>query len=241
MAEPREEQDIPHEMQSDKELRVLVIYYSFSGQTVSLLNRFSAGLGEQGVQVVTEKLRPKKHLRFPIGTVFSTIRMMLTTFVRQRVEIHELSEECRQDFDLIILGGPTWSYNPSGPVLSLIDRDGPSLFGNCRVIPLISCRGYWWLHWFGLRRMLARCGAETPNLIVFSHPHKEPWRTLGVFLKLAGKNPERLKIIGRYYKKFGHSRAQSDEAWRFGMQLGEALKRQRSLADLDFKTELSLP
>lgn len=221
--------------------RVLVIYYSFSGQTVSLMNKLVSGLNEQGVNVITEKLRPVTRLRFPIGTVPSTIKMMLTTFFRQRVEIQPLPEDCRGDFDLIILGGPTWSYNPSGPILSLFDRDGAELFKGRTVMPLISCRGYWRQHWFGLRRLLLKCGATVPNLIVFSHPNKEPWRTIGVFLKLAGKNPERSSMFGRLYKKFGHSREQTNEAWRFGLQIGEALQRRTSLADLEFKNRLSLP
>lgn len=219
----------------------MIIYYSFSGQTVSLINRLASGLNEQGVNVVTEKLRPINRMRFPIGTIPATIKMMLTTFFRQRVEIYPLSKDCQGDFDLIILGGPTWSYNPSGPILSLLDRDGMELFKARTVIPLISCRGYWRQHWFGLRRLLLKCGATVPNLIVFSHPSMEPWRTIGVFLKLAGKNPERSSIVGRFYKRFGHSREQINEAWRFGLQIGEALRRRTPLSDLDFKSRLSLP
>jgi hypothetical protein len=62
-----------------------------------------------------------------------------------------------------------------------------------------------------------------------------------VFLKIAGKNPERLKIFSRVYSRYGHSKEQRDEAWRFGMQIGEALRRSRSLSKLDFRTPKALP
>jgi hypothetical protein len=53
--------------------------------------------------------------------------------------------------------------------------------------------------------MLRRCGALTKPAIVYSHPVKEPWSTLGVFLKSAGFRPERLPYLARHYRHFGHS------------------------------------
>lgn len=233
--------EIPSKTAKTARPRVLLLYYSFSGQTVGVLNRLGAGLKEQGIEVVIEKIRPLEPLRFPIGTIFSTIKMMLTTFLRRRVAIDELSRAVHGKFELIILAGPTWSYNPSGPVLSLMDRDGRKLFKGQTVLPLISCRGYWRLHWIGLRRLLENCGASIPNVIVFSHPNREPWRTIGVFLKLAGKKPERSPFWGHYYTKYGHSKEQLNEAWRFGLQIGESLKKEIPLSSLRFRSKISRP
>jgi len=228
------------ESTSEPSPRVLIIFFSFSGQTARLLNQIVVGIKEQGVKVVLEKLRPQEPLRFPLGGVLPALFMMLTTFLGFRIPIKELSANCNEDFDLIILAGPTWSYNPSGPVLSLLDRAGKKLFNGKLVLPVISCRGYWRLHWYKLRKKLLQCGAVVPNIVAFTHPVKEPWSSVGVFLKIAGKSPEKSKLIGRYYRRYGHSKDQLDEAWRFGMQIGEAIVRKRSLADLDFQTPLSL-
>ena len=221
--------------------RVLILFYSFSGQTTGLINRLTVGLEESGVKVATERLSPVETLRFPIGTYAATFKMMLTTFVRKRIKINEIHSTCFDDFDLIILAGPTWSYNPSGPVLSLLDIHGEKLFAGRPVLPVISCRGYWRMHWYGLRKKLRKCGAEVVNKIVFSHPNKEPWRTYGVFLKLAGRIPEKSAFLGKYYKRYGHSRDQQEEAYRFGLQLGEALNNKKSLAEIDFLTPRALP
>jgi hypothetical protein len=225
----------------EKNTQVLLIYYSFSGQTGVLINRLSAGLKEQGVEVFFEKLKPVKHLRFPVGSVLRTYLMMFVTFFRRRVPIQALSAKCSQEYDLIILAGPTWSYNPSGPVLSFLDRDGKEVLGGREVVPLISCRGYWKVHWWGLQKKLALCGAHFSNMIAFSHPNPEPWRTIGVFLKIAGKNPERTGFISKHYYRFGHSNEQMEEAYRFGTQIGEALKSHTPLATINFQTELALP
>jgi hypothetical protein len=224
-----------------KNNRVLLIYYSFSGQTGVLINRLAAGLKEQGIEVFFEKLKPVKHLRFPVGSVLRTYLMMLSTFFRMRVLIQELSAKCIQEYDLIILAGPTWSYNPSGPVLSFLDRDGQDILGGREVLPLISCRGYWKVHWWGLQKKLEQCGAHFTNMIAFSHPNKEPWRTIGVFLKIAGKNPDRTGFISKHYNRFGHSNEQMKEAYRFGVQIGESLKSRTSLKEINFQTELALP
>lgn len=221
--------------------QVLLIYFSFSGQTGVLINRFATGLKEQGVEVFFEKLKPVKHLRFPVGGIFRTFAMMLTTFFRIRVPIQELSSKCDQEYDLIILAGPTWSYNPSGPVLSFLDKSGSEVLGGREVLPLISCRGYWKMHWRGLRKRLQKCEAHFSNVIAFSHPNPEPWCTIGVFLKIAGKKPERSGFIGKYYNRFGHSNDQMEEARRFGAQIGESLKGNTQLAEINFQTDLALP
>jgi len=225
----------------EKKYQVLIIYYSFSGQTGVLINRLAAGLKEQGVEVFFEKLKPVRHLRFPVGSILRTYVMMFATFFRRRIAILELSSKCSQNYDLIILAGPTWSYNPSGPVLSFLDRDGKDVLGGRWVMPLISCRGYWKLHGWGLRRILEKCGAHLPNIIAFSHPSPEPWRTIGVFLKIAGRNPERSVFLGKRYSRFGHSNEQMEEAYRFGMQIGEALKGGTPLEAINFQTGIALP
>jgi len=221
--------------------RVLVLYYSFSGQTIGLLHRLIDGLRFRGAEVTMERLRPVHPRRFPVGTLAATLRMMLATCFRPRGAIEELSAASRGRFDLVILAGPTWSYNPSGPVLSFLDRDGENILSGRRVLPVISCRGYWRWHWYGLHSKLRGCHADIANLMVFTHPQPEPWRTLGVFLKIAGKAPERSPFLKKWYSRFGHGRDQQEEAWRFGLDIGSALLRDEDIAALDFHTPTAMP
>ncbi|MBI5559100.1 MAG: hypothetical protein HY885_15850 [Deltaproteobacteria bacterium] len=227
-------------MNTSEVKKTLLICFSLSGQTSNLLARLANGLESAGISVTTERLRPLKPLRFPFGSIRATVIMMLVTFFRSRMPIAPLSDRCRDGYDLIILAGPTWSYHPSGPVLALLDRDGSTLFANQAVIPLISCRGYWRMHWYGLRSLLQKNGASVANRIVFTHAAREPWRTLGVFLKLAGKSPERSKFIGRYYPRYGHEKKQLEEAYRFGAMLGRTLAEGKDLSALNFQTPVAI-
>lgn len=220
---------------------ILIISYSLSGQTNGLLNSLINGLGNSSCHVHHERLQPQNPLRFPFGSVAKTVNMMLRTFFRQRFAIKPLSAACNKEYDLVILAGPTWSYNPSGPVLSFFDRDGRRLLRNQRVIPLISCRGYWRMHLWGLKRLLKKYGAEMANTIIFSHPTPEPWRTLGVFLKLSGKHPEKMALFSTHYLRYGHDKSQQERAEEFGRQLGRQLVAGHPLADLRFQDEINLP
>ena len=220
--------------------RILILQYSFSAQTRNLVRSMVEGLEEYPVSVSRERLIPLEEQHFPIGTIPKTVHKMIVTLFRQRVPIEPLSPKCFEQYDLILLAGPTWSYNPSGPVLSLLDRDGERLFRDQAVLPVISCRGFWRAHWWGIRSLLRGLGAAVPNGIIFSHPSKEPWCTIGVFLKLAGKLPERMSWMRPHYTKYGHSRQQLTEARRFGELIGRALTQEEKLETLDFRTKLAI-
>jgi len=217
------------------EKRVLVIYFSFSSQTRNLVQAIIAGLEENDVVVKTEILKPVKPLHFPLGNYYKTVKMMILTCFRMRIAIEPISDQCLEEYDLVILAGPTWSYNPSGPILAFLDRDGKRVLRNKTVLPLISCRGYWRLHYWGLKRLLNRCRAKILSPLIFTHTTNEPWRTIGVFLKLAGKVPEAGKSwFRRYYPKYGHSRDQIADAGKIGQTIAGYLKEEKGLDKMSF-------
>jgi len=93
------------------------------------------------------------------------------------------------------------------------------------VVPFISCRAYWFLHYWTLKRRLRRFGATVAPPIVFSHPVKEPWRSIGLLLKLRGGELARRRYswLRHHYPKYGHSQAQRVEALEQGQKLAERL------------------
>ena len=213
----------------DQQLRipnVLILYYSLSGQSRGLVNLFAAGLREEGILVTVEKISACEKVDFPFKGPLHTLKMMVVTFFRLRIPIKELNPSCFSAYNLVVLAGPTWSYNPSGPVLALLDRDGMALFAGKAVMPLISCRGYFRLHDYILRRQLRNLGASVEKSLVFNHPVQEPWSTFGVFLKSAGYHPEKMKYIRNRYSHFGHTKTQLFEARRAGQTIAKSLLEQ---------------
>lgn len=210
----------PDEMPEPPSIRI--VYYSFSAQTASLVRALARGLADGGARVEKIRLVPAAALRFPLRSIPRTVKMMFTTLLRQRVPI-EPPQASGPEPVLTVLAGPTWSYNPSGPVLFFLDHYGRDWLGGRTVLPLISCRGYWRMHAAGLGRLLARCGATALAPMVVTHPVKEPWRTIGVFLKIAGRTPEKSPFLGKHYPRFGHSHAQLERMEEAGREIGRQL------------------
>ncbi len=204
---------------SEKPKRALIIYYTFSTQTAKLVHHLRKGFKEAGIEVETLKLIPEKKLSFPLHSVSRTISMMLRTFFRQRVQIKPVDKEQIRKADIIVLAGPTWSYNPSGPVLDFLDKYSYLLKGK-KVLPVISCRKYWRTHYRYLKRKITSCGGKCLSPIVFTHLIKEPWSTIGTFMTIAGINPRHHSFMRKHYPRYGHNQT----------QLAEMEKRARDIA-----------
>jgi len=140
------------------------------------------------------------------------------------MKIHPINSICFQEWDCVVLAGPTWSYHPSGPMLDFLDRYGCQVCTEKKVIPFISCRSYWRLHSWSVRRVLQRYSAKPTGPIVFVHPIREPWRFIGLVLQLRGKMVRKEKSwFRKYYPGYGHSKGQGDEAMEKGRRVAHEL------------------
>lgn len=222
------EKETPHKVS------VLIIYYSLSSQSKNILQALALGLESQQCQVAWERIEPEKEIRFPAGSYFKAVLMMTETFFRKRDPIKPLSDIAYGHYDVIILSGPTWSFHPSGPVLSLFKQYGVRVFSGKKVMAVISCRRYWRFHRLSLHHLVKKCGGILVNSLVFTHSGREPWSTIGVFLKLVGKVPESRRWFSRYYPKYGHRREQMAEAQHLGETLGQQLSQGNALANIAF-------
>ncbi len=207
--------------------RVLIIFYSLSRQTRKLVRAVEAGLKESGVEVAVEKLVTEKQIKFPFESFIQTVYMMLVTFFRKRMPVNALSPAASQEYDLIILAGPTWSFNPCGPILSFLDSYCMKIFPGRKVLPVVSCRRYWKYHVNYLNKRIRKCGGTPIEPWIFNHPVPEPWNTIGLFLTLMGKNPRRIAILKKFYTRYGHSNRQLEEIQKRARELGSSLVNQR--------------
>lgn len=207
-----------------KRKRVLIVFYSFTQQTRLLLKKFVEGLESEGIEVTLERLEPVQPYAFPFKTNFSLATAMIRTFFSKRTKIHPVGEQCFRDWDCIVLAGPTWSYQPSGPMLDFLDRYGSQVCEGKTVIPFISCRSYWRLHYWTVKYYLKRYGARSAEPIIFNHPIKEPWRFIGLILQLRGKMVRKENSwFRKHYPEYGHNRAQGTSAMEEGKRIGRQL------------------
>ncbi|MBW1635035.1 MAG: hypothetical protein JRC87_01450 [Deltaproteobacteria bacterium] len=190
-----------------------------------MLNKFVEGLESEGVVVISQCLVPVSPYEFPFRSYGRLIKVTLETFFLLRSRIEVIDKKCYGDWDRVIIAGPTWSYHASGPVLDFLDRFGKNVCGGQHVIPFISSRAYWRLHYLGLKWRLKRCGASVVEKpVVFTHPTREPWRTIGLIMQMRGKMVRKENSwFRKKYPGFGHNREQGNVALEKGRELGRTL------------------
>ena len=207
-----------------KKKRVLIVFYSFTQQTRLLVKQFMAGLEDEGVTVALQRLEPVKPYDFPFTSNMNLAWAMFQTFIRKRMAIHPLNPDNMSQWDCIVIAGPTWSYNPSGPVLTFLDTHGSTLCKGQRILPFISCRSYWRIHYWTIKYELRKTGADVHTPVVFQHPIKEPWRIIGLILQLRGKMMRKENSwFRKQYPRYGHSKEQVKEAFERGRLFAEKL------------------
>ncbi len=208
--------------------RVLIVFYSFSSQTRNLLNSLAKGLEEGGVAVQWEQLKPLVPPPFPAGSYWAALKMMFFVFCKWRIAIEPPDRSHYVSWDLVLCAGPTWSYHPSGPMLSFLDVYAREMLKGQYVLPLISCRSYWRLHHWEMKRALRGAGIRFLKPQVFFHPSPGVWCALGVFLKLAGKKPNNWRsLLQSYCPRYGHNPHQIEEARSIGRSLADRLREGR--------------
>lgn len=207
-----------------KRKRVLIVFYSFTQQTRILLKKFVEGLQRPEIEVVLQRLEPVDPFPFPFKSNYRLALAMVSSFFRKRTRIHPVSAVCFEEWDCIVLAGPTWSYHPSGPMLDFLDSYGRQVCAGKEVIPFISCRSYWRVHYWTLKQRLQRYGARPAEPLVFVHPIREPWRLIGLVLQLRGKMVRREKSwFRKFYPGYGHNREQGLAAMEEGRRVARKL------------------
>lgn len=204
--------------------KVLIVYYSFSSQTVRLVQQLVVGLEETGVSVSLERLEPAVKMDLPFTSSWSMFKTMVTSYFRCRIPVLAPSYNENVEWDLVILGGPTWSFFPSGPMLYYLDAFAGDVVRKRNVVPLISCRTYWRMHYNCLKEMVGECDGQIQEPIVFKHSGKEPWKTIGLCLKLLGRLPRgEDSWFRKRYPRYGHAPEQYEQVAQIGRELGEKL------------------
>lgn len=205
--------------------RVVIFYYSLSQQTKRIVESFKDGLVTSGVEVDLCLIEPTTPLTLPLKSNLSLFSAMWKPFWRRRCAI-KLPILKHKDYDHVIIAGPTWSYQPSAPILSFLDEYGAQYLVGKKVSFLISCRSFWRTHYWALRSQCTKIGASPAKASIFEHSTNEPWCTLGLLMWLRGIHHSKLPLwFQKRYPNYGHSEAQVVAAHKEGELLGNELQQ----------------
>jgi len=133
--------------------KVLVLYYSQTGQLKRVLDSFVSKLDDESVEIYKKAIRPKVNYKFP-WSFYDFFDEFPEAVYLDSCEINEI-ENIDDDYDLIILGYTVWYMSPSIPVTSFLKSEqAKKVFKNTPVVTVVACRDMWILAQERVKKML---------------------------------------------------------------------------------------
>lgn len=149
--------------------RVLVAYYSQTGQLRRAVESLCAPLMESGeVDITWQPLQPVQPYPFP-WPVFRFFEQFPECVYLDPAPNQPLALTGSERFDLVILGYTVWFLSPAPPVTAFLQSaEGKSLLRDTPVVTLIACRNMWLSAHGEVQRLLADAGARHCDNIVLT-------------------------------------------------------------------------
>ena len=139
--------------------KVLIVYYTQSGQLQEIVERFSEPLIEAGVSVETVRIHPQQDFAFP-WTSDRFFDAMPESVLGKPMVIHTLAFK-EEAYDLVVIAYQPWFLSPSIPTTSLLhDQTFLKLIKNTPVITLIGARNMWLNAQEKMKKSLKEAGAN---------------------------------------------------------------------------------
>jgi hypothetical protein len=175
--------------------KVLVIYYSQSGQLSDIINSLTGPLKEAGNTVETVLVQPAKAYPFPwSGKSFFAVMPDCVLGVPTELQPIQLKET---SYDLIVFGYQAWFLSPSIPSNSILNHPSvKSVFKNTPIVTITGARNMWISAMEKIRKMLKESGSRHAGNIVLvdKHPNFVSFFTI-LYWMFTGKRDRLLKIF----------------------------------------------
>lgn len=148
--------------------RVLVLYYSQSGQLKNMVDSVTKPLAQSDtIEVDYRKIKPVKKYPYPwpFYPFFDAFPEAIYMNGCEVEPLHDLAD----DYDLIILGYTIWFLSPSIPVTGFMQSaQAKQLFKDKPVVTLIACRDMWVMAQEKMKTLLNNVGATLIDNVVLT-------------------------------------------------------------------------
>lgn len=204
--------------------KVLIIYYTQTGQQREILDRLLSPLAaDAAVELTFHQIKPVVDYPFPWDG-HSFFDAFPESFLQLPCEIEPIDNEIlQQDYDLIILGYQVWYLSPSIPFNSFLKSEAARrLLHGKPVITVINCRNMWVMAQEKVKRLLYSIGANHVGNIARVDRHLNHVSVITiVHWMMSGRKDAYLGI----FPKPGVSDKDIAESDKFGVPILAHLKR----------------
>ena len=123
--------------------RILILYYTQSGQLLSILESLAKPLIHAGHTIHFEEIQPEEKFPFP-WTSYQFFNAFPEVFSQKPQRLKSVSTKATNGYDLIILGYQPWFLTPSRPVSSFLQsEDARRILAGKPVVTVLGCRNMW--------------------------------------------------------------------------------------------------
>ncbi len=214
--------------------RVLLLYYSYTGQARKVLDAAGEVFGERGWQVssapieFTDSRYAERFSHFPMTHVWRDFFGMLPAQTLSATGDIRTPDTVRDGhYDLICIGSPTWWRNVSMPLGSFLKsaEAGPLLDGTPFVV-FVVCRRYWRENLKAVRKLAGKKGGRFIGSIHFSYPGGQ-LRSMLSLTSYLGSGQYRDRYLGLRIPTTNINDDQLEESRRFAAKLADRVAGSR--------------
>ncbi|MEX1192650.1 MAG: dialkylresorcinol condensing enzyme DarA [Brumimicrobium sp.] len=204
--------------------KVLVIYYSQTGQLKDIANNLISPLNESKLcEVSFYNIKPVEDFPFPWNrkTFFGVFP---ESFQQIPVAIEPPPDDVlNTKYDLIIFAYQVWFLSPSIPINSFLKSQyGGKLLNNTPVITVVGCRNMWVMAQEKVKALINKCGGKLVSNVSFVDRNINHISVITiVHWMFKGKKTRMLGI----FPKPGVSKEDISSASKFGELVLDALKK----------------
>jgi menaquinone-dependent protoporphyrinogen IX oxidase len=210
--------------------RVLLLYYTYTGQSQKVLEAAGEVFRERGCKVdkaeieFTDRRFAERFSRFPMRRVWPDMLSVLPAQVRRAAgEIRTPDEVRSGDYDLVCIGSPTWWRTTSMPMRSFLKSDeARKLLAGKPFAAFVVCRRYWRVNFKTVRKLGEKRGGRYVGGVHFEYPGGQI-RSMLSLASYLGSGEYRDRYMGLRIPTTNVQPEQLDETRRFAVALADRL------------------
>jgi hypothetical protein len=190
-------------MDSARKPSVLFVYYTYTQQTLKVVEAMAGVLRGRGCEVnlaAIEFIDPRyadRFREFPMPHPFREVLGMIPSELRRRpgkIRIPDVVTE--REYDLVCVGSPTWWLSTDVPIRSFLESDTAGRVLNGKPFSAaVCCRRYWRHNLKTVRRLGTECGGVFADGIHFRYEGGQV-RSLLSLLSYLGSGDYRERYLG---------------------------------------------
>jgi hypothetical protein len=149
--------------------RVLVLYYTQSGDVRRMAEAFTEPLKSADVEIVWTEIQSAEPFPYPWRNPHRFFNVMPECVLGLPPEIETPDFDPEESFDLIVLAYQVWFLSPSPPIQSFFRSDHARVLRGRKVITISVSRDMWHRASFKMKQLLAEAGAVHIDNVVVTH------------------------------------------------------------------------